>query len=56
MPMFPDLACEVIEKLANNKLAYHLEKCNLFSDFQYGLWLRPLVFLFNCRSSDSCIK
>ena len=24
------------EKLVNNKIAHHLEKCDLFSDFQYG--------------------
>ena len=27
---------KVIEKLLNNKLVDHLEKCGLFSDFQYG--------------------
>ena len=27
---------KVIEKLVNNKLVDHLEKCGLFSDFQYG--------------------
>ena len=26
----------VFEKLINNRLVDHLEKCNLFSDFQYG--------------------
>ena len=27
---------KVFEKLANNGIADHLEKCGLFSDFQYG--------------------
>ena len=26
----------VFEKLGNNRIADHLEKCGLFSDFQYG--------------------
>ena len=26
------------EKLVNNRLADHLEKCGLFSDFLYGFW------------------
>ena len=30
------------EKLVNNRVVDHLEKCGLFSDFQYG-----------CRSSQS---
>ena len=29
---------KVIEKHVNNKLVDHLEKCGLFSDFQYGFW------------------
>ena len=28
---------EVFEKLVNNRIDNHLEKCGLFSDFQYGL-------------------
>ena len=28
---------KVFEKLVNNKIVDHLEKCGLFSDFQYGL-------------------
>ena len=28
---------KVFEKLVNNRLADHVEKCGLFSDFQYGL-------------------
>ena len=27
---------KVFEKLVNNRIVYHLEKCSLFSDFQYG--------------------
>ena len=27
---------KVFEKLVNNRLVDHLEKCSLFSDFQYG--------------------
>ena len=27
---------KVFEKLVNNRLADHLKKCDLFSDFQYG--------------------
>ena len=29
----------VFEKLANNSIVDHLEKCGLFSDFEYGLGL-----------------
>ena len=28
---------KVFEKLVNNRIVDHLEKCGLFSDFQYGL-------------------
>ena len=27
---------KVFEKLVNNRIVYHLEKCGLFPDFQYG--------------------
>ena len=27
---------KVFEKVVNDKIAYHLEKCGFFSDFQYG--------------------
>ena len=30
------LVSKVFEKLVNNKIVDHLEKCGLFSDFQYG--------------------
>ena len=30
------VVCKVFEKLVNNRIVHHLEKCGLFSDFQYG--------------------
>ena len=27
---------KIFEKLVNNRIVDHLEKCGLFSDFQYG--------------------
>ena len=30
------VVCKVFEKLVNNRIIDHLEKCGLFSDFQYG--------------------
>ena len=30
------LVSEVFEKLVNNRIVDHLQKCGLFSDFQYG--------------------
>ena len=30
------MVSKVFEKLVNNRIADHLEKCGLFSDFQYG--------------------
>ena len=30
------LVRKVFEKLVNNRIVDHLEKCGLFSDFQYG--------------------
>ena len=42
---------KVFGKLVNNRIDDHLEKCGLFSDFQYGF----LIFWINCRSSHSCI-
>ena len=41
---------KIFEKLVNNRIADHLEKCGLFSDFQYGL--RSSQY---CRSSHSFI-
>ena len=31
------LAGTFFKKLVNNRIVYHLEKCGLFSDFQYDL-------------------
>ena len=42
---------KVFEKLVNKRIFDHLEKCSLF--FWFPLWF--LVFLINCRSSESCI-
>ena len=33
---FLSLVSKVFEKLVNNRIVDHLEKCGLFSDFQYG--------------------
>ena len=33
-PLF--VVSKVFEKLVNNRIVDHLEKCGLFSDFQYG--------------------
>ena len=30
------MVSKVVEKLVNNRIAGHLEKCGLFSDFQFG--------------------
>ena len=30
------MVSKVFEKLVNNRIVDHLEKCGLFSDFQYG--------------------
>ena len=30
------MVSKVFEKIVNNRLLNHLEKCNIFSDFQYG--------------------
>ena len=30
------MVSKVFEKLINNRIVDHLEKCGLFSDFQYG--------------------
>ena len=29
---------KVLQKLVSNRIVDHLEKCGLFSDFQYGFW------------------
>ena len=33
---FLSIISKVFEKLVNNRIVDHLEKCDLFSDFQYG--------------------
>ena len=35
------MVSKVFEKLANNRIVDHLEKCGLFSDFQYGFRSSP---------------
>ena len=35
---------KVFEKLVNNRIVNHLEKCDLFSDFQYGLFDQLQIF------------
>ena len=42
---------KVFEKLVNNGLVDHLEKCGLFSDFQYSFRSSQST----ADSSDSCI-
>ena len=37
---------KVFEKLVNNRLADHLEKCGLFSDFQFGFSLHNQLQIF----------
>ena len=32
------MVSKVFEKCVNNRIVDHLEKCGLFSDFQYGFW------------------
>ena len=41
---------KVFEKLVNNTIIDHLEKCGLFSDFQYGF--RPSQ---SSADLDSCV-
>ena len=36
----------VLEKLVNNRIFDHLEKCGFFSDFQYGLGLLDQLQIF----------
>ena len=35
-PVILSVVSKVFEKLVNNRIVDHLEKCDLFSDFQYG--------------------
>ena len=40
---------KVFEKLVNNRIVDHLEKCGLFSDFQYGFSSSgPTAYLDYC--------
>ena len=41
---------KILEKLANNTLVDHFEKCGLL---RFLLWFQ--VFSFDCRSYNSCI-
>ena len=41
---------EVFEKLVNNRIVDHLEKCGLFSDFEYGLRSRSTADLLTVLS------
>ena len=40
---------KVFEKLLNNRIVDHLEKCGLFSDFQYGM-VRSTAYLLTVVS------
>ena len=40
---------KVFEKLVNNRIVDHLEKCGLFSDFQYGM-VRSTAYLLTVVS------
>ena len=40
------VASKVFEKLLNNRIVDHTEKCGLFSDFQYGLGLFEQLEIF----------
>ena len=47
------VASKVFEKLVNNEIVDHLEKCGLFPDFQYGFKsFRSLLDHFTSRSSS----
>ena len=40
---------KVFEKLVNNRIVDHLEKCGLFSDFRYGLLTADLLTVVSDR-------
>ena len=45
------MVSKVFEKVVNDRIANHLEKCSLFSDFQYGFRLsRPTADLLTVVS------
>ena len=46
------MASKVFEKLVNNRIADHLEKCGLFSDFQHGFRSSRLTADFLTVVSD----
>ena len=41
---------KIFEKLVNNRIVDHLEKCSLFSDFQYGFSSRSTADLLTVVS------
>ena len=41
---FLSLVSKVFEKLVNNRIVDHLEKCGHFTDFKYGKDLLTVVF------------
>ena len=43
------MVSEVFEKLVNNRIVDHLEKCGLFSDFQYGRSTADLLTVVSDR-------
>ena len=48
---------KVFEKFVNNRIVDHLEKCGLFSDFQYGFRSsQSTVDLLTVQGSHSILK
>ena len=49
---------KVFEKLVNNRIVVHLEKCGLFSDFEYGFRssrsIADLVTVVSNRIARAC--
>ena len=43
----PSVISKVFEKLVHNRIVDHLEKCDLFSDFQCGLRLLNQLQIFS---------
>ena len=43
---FLSVVSKVFEKLVNNRIVDHLEKCGLFSDFQYGFMSCHQLLIF----------
>ena len=46
------MASDVFEKLVNNSLVDHLEKCQFFSNFQFGFWFCQATADYLTVSSD----